>query len=159
MTSSDKARPQLHIKMTLQLYLSATWRHKRDSLLSLLLIVSNVLLGVLTPFFASKLLADIVTHNHDLWPEFSWFVSVAITGVLLNTIGIRYCMKLQARVMQELNDHMFSKLLERSVGFFNNQVGGKSHLMASYSTPAISTVSLSWLRRSSVCYWYYSATG
>ena len=125
MTSSDKARPQLHIKMTLQLYLSATWRHKRDSLLSLLLIVSNVLLGVLTPFFASKLLADIVTHNHDLWPEFSWFVSVAITGVLLNTIGIRYCMKLQARVMQELNDHMFSKLLERSVGFFNNQVGGK----------------------------------
>jgi ATP-binding cassette subfamily B protein len=125
MANEDKTRPQLHVKMTLQLYLRATWRYKRDSLLALLLILSNILLGVFMPFFASKVLADIVTHSHDLWPVFSWFVGVAISGVLLNTVGIRYCMKLQARVMQELNDHMFAQLLERSVGFFNNQVGGK----------------------------------
>jgi len=95
----DTARPDLHVKQTLHLYLKTTWRHKRYSLLSLLLLVSNVLLGVLMPFFASKVLADIVTHGHSLWPQFSWFTGVAVAGVLLNTVGIRYCMKLQAEVM------------------------------------------------------------
>jgi len=115
----------MHVKKTLQLYLEMTWKHRRDTMLASLLVVSSVLLGVLMPYFASKVLADIVTRGASLWTYFGCFVAVSVVGVALNTIGIRACMRTQAKVMRELNDRVFTRLLERSVGFYNNQVGGK----------------------------------
>jgi ATP-binding cassette subfamily B protein len=116
---------ELHVKQTLRLYWSVTWQHRRDTILASLLLVSSILLGVFMPFFASKVLADIVTRGASLWIYFGFFTGVAVVGVLLNTIGIRNSMKLQAKVMRELNDHVFEHLMERSVGFYNNQIGGK----------------------------------
>jgi ATP-binding cassette subfamily B protein len=123
--SESTNHPQMYVASTLRLYLKATWKHKLDSVLALSLLLSNIFLGVLMPFFASKVLADIVTKNAHVWTYFWYFAIVAIVGLAFNTIGIRRSMRLQALVMQELNDLMFSRLLERSVGFFNNQIGGK----------------------------------
>ncbi|HSX42940.1 MAG TPA: ABC transporter ATP-binding protein, partial [Candidatus Saccharimonadales bacterium] len=117
--------PDLRTKETLQIYLRATLRHRRDSAQALALPISNVLLGVFVPYFASKVLAGIVSHTGAVWQHFYWFVGTAAVGIILNWIGIRACLRLQALVMSELNDMMFSNLLQRSVSFYNNQIGGK----------------------------------
>ncbi len=119
------AHTSVHAKDTLRLYTRATLKHRKESFLALALPVSTVILGVFVPFYASKLLADIVTHASKQRPDFVLFASLAAIGFLLNTYGIRICMRLQARVMNELHSSMFARLLERSVGFYNNQVGGK----------------------------------
>jgi ATP-binding cassette, subfamily B, bacterial len=125
MRKKQENRPEMHAKETLRIYFSFTWRHKRETLLCLLLPLGNILFSVLTPYYASHVLATLVTHRHHIWFDFSMFASTAIVGLILNGIGIRACMAVQAQVMEELNEYMFSRLLERSVGFFNNQVGGK----------------------------------
>ncbi len=120
-----QTRSPLHTMETLHLYLQASLRYKTDCFVVLLLPISNVFLGVIMPFFASKVLADIVTHNPHVWSYFVWFSSAAVTGIVLNVIAVRRCMAMQARVMQDLHNNMFSRLLQRSVGFYNNQIGGK----------------------------------
>ncbi len=115
----------MHAKDTLRLYLHATLKHRKESLEALALPASTVILGVFVPFYASKLLADIVTHADRQWHDLVVFACLAGIGFLLNTYGIRKCMWLQAHVMDELHSSMFARLLDRSVGFYNNQVGGK----------------------------------
>lgn len=124
----EKTKPtkgSLHVKLTLAVYWSATIRYKLDVALASLLMVSNIILNVLAPFFASKVLADMVTQNSQVWRYFGWFIATAVAGLVLNRIGIRHTMALQAKAMRDLNDLMFSKLLDRGVGFYNNQIGGK----------------------------------
>jgi ATP-binding cassette, subfamily B, bacterial len=121
----QEKRPQLHVKETLHIYLHATLQHRRESLRCLLLPLGNILFTVLTPYYASHVLAAIITRGPQLWFDFGMFAGTAVAGLVLNAIGIRACTTLQAQVMYELNDYMFSRLLQRSVGFFNNQVGGK----------------------------------
>jgi ATP-binding cassette subfamily B protein len=122
---NTKPRPELHTADTLRLYWQASLPYKRLLVRIAALPISNVLLGVFGPYFASKVLADIVTGHHAPWHHFYWFVGIALAGFVLNGISIRACMELQARVMGDLHDMVFSRLLRRSVGFYNNRIGGK----------------------------------
>ncbi|HSX15765.1 MAG TPA: ABC transporter ATP-binding protein [Candidatus Saccharimonadales bacterium] len=115
----------LYTLQTTRLYLKATAPYKKDILLSCLLPASNVVLGVAVPFLASKILAGVVSHGPMVWQDFSWFVGAVVVGAILNVIGIRTCVKLQAVVMEDLHLSMFRQLLGRSVGFYSNQIGGK----------------------------------
>jgi ATP-binding cassette subfamily B protein len=83
------------------------------------------LLGVFVPLYASHTLADIIGNRSHIWHDFAWFTSLAALTVAGNTLGIRSSVVLQAQVMQDLSDDVFERLLQRSVGFFNNQIGGK----------------------------------
>ena len=115
----------LEARATLRLYFSVIKRHKREALLSLLLPISGVILNVLMPFFASKVLADLITHSTLLWAYFWLFAACGAVGIVLNGIGIRSSMALQAKSMHDLHQMVFQHLLHRSVGFYNNQIGGK----------------------------------
>ena len=120
------------------MYVEATLPHKTNMLLACLMPISNVMLGVFTPYYASKVLANIVTRGPQLWQYFTWFAVLSAAGLVFNTIGIRHCMITQAKVMRDLHDNMFSRLLQRSVGFYNNQIGGKlvsdgTNFVSSYS--------------------------
>ncbi len=125
MTDTRKTKGDMHVRETLALYWRATIQHKRQSVLALMLPASGILLGVFVPLAASKTLADIIGNHTRLWSDFFWFVALAAIAVAGNTLGIRACLALQARVMQDLGDQMFARILQRSVGFFNNQIGGK----------------------------------
>jgi ATP-binding cassette subfamily B protein len=115
----------LHAKTTLRFYLRATMRYPLDSWLIFLLPISNVLFSVVMPLFASKILASLITHSALSWQYLGWFSAITVVSLVCNAIGIRRCMALQAKTMRDLHDDMFSRLLQRSVGFYNNQVGGK----------------------------------
>jgi len=115
----------MRVGETLRLYTQATWQHRTDFLLTFCLHVGNTLFSVFVPFFTSHILANIVTRGSALRTNLILFICSATLGVMLNLVGIRRCMVLQAKVMQELNDRVFAYLLERSTGFFSDQVGGK----------------------------------
>lgn len=115
----------MRVSATLKLYWQATRAYPLHISLASMLQASNIILNVVTPFLASKVLADMVTRNNHVWQLFGWFIGAAVLGLTLNRVGIRNSMALQAKVMRDLNDHMFSRLFERSVGFYNNQIGGK----------------------------------
>lgn len=118
-------RASMRVSATLKLYWQATRAYPLNIALASMLLVSNIILNVITPFLASKVLADMVTRNNHVWQLFGWFIGAAVLGLVFNRVGIRNSMALQAKVMRDLNDRMFSRLFERSVGFYNNQIGGK----------------------------------
>ena len=125
MSPAPAQKQSLHTAQTLRLYVRATLRYKAQILSSLALPLSNITLGVAVPFLASKILAGIVSHGPAVWYDFYWFLAAVAVGAVLNVIGIRACVGLQAQVMEDLHDNMFRRLLGRSVGFYNNQIGGK----------------------------------
>jgi len=125
MAKPTESKRELHIRETLLLYWQTTLEFKKEAWLALLLPISSASLSIFTPFFASKVLANIIVRGPGLWTHFIWFASTAFIGVILNIIGIRACMSVQAKVAARLNEKLFTTLLKRSVGFYSNQVGGK----------------------------------
>lgn len=125
MPQQTEPKHSLHAKATLRFYWQATVRHRREALLALTLPLGGVLLGVFVPFFASRVLADVVHQGTPIWRDFAYFAAIALASFIANAIGARRGVTLQATVMRELQDTMFSRLLQRSVGFYNNQIGGK----------------------------------
>ena len=110
---------------TLRYYKNAGLRYKGIALLTTGVPIGNVLLSIASPFFASRILAKLITNQDLVWIDFSWFVGLTLFAFILNKIGIRASMRLQAKVMGDLYQKVFDHLLSRSVGFFNNSVGGK----------------------------------
>ena len=123
-TETKQNRHNLHAKATLALYWRATAARGRRGLLALTLPASAVVLSVFVPFFASHVLADIIGNHAHTWYDFWWFAGLALAGVAGNMVGIRESLALQARVMDDLERQLFDRLLSRSVGFFNDQIGG-----------------------------------
>jgi len=122
---TPKNQYSLHAHDTIRIYFDAVKHYPKKAWLCLLLPLANILVGVAVPFFASKVLANMVTHNGAVWHYFAWFVVSAVFGLWFNVVGIRNCMALQACVMEDLHQNLLTHLLERSVGFYNNQIGGK----------------------------------
>ncbi|CAN5403650.1 ABC transporter ATP-binding protein [soil metagenome] len=121
----SKAQDRATVRTTLQQYWQASKRHKRELSLSLLLPFSSILLSVAMPYFASRVLAALVTNGPGIWTDFWLFVGAGIAGIALNSIGIRNALILQAKTMAELYERVYWHLMQRSVGFYNNQIGGK----------------------------------
>lgn len=117
--------PKVFSKETLRFYWQATWKYKKLFLLSLLLPLGAVFANVLAPFFASKVLANLIHDDGQTQLFFILFSAAAVLGLILNKIGITSNMRLQANVMSDLHNTVIERLLKRSVGFYSNHIGGK----------------------------------
>lgn len=109
---------------TLRFYWEASSQHKKYLFLSLLLPASQVLLSVAIPFFASKVIANLI-FSETAMTYFWLLVASAVLGLWCNFVGIRNNMRMQARTMATLHSRVYDKLMMRSLAFFNNQIGGK----------------------------------
>lgn len=113
-------------KQTIRLFLQATLRYKRPVVISLTLhLLNTVSLTVLAPLFVGKTLAALAIPNGDPVRYLILFATAALLGIALNRLGHPYAMAHQAIVARDLVDKAFSALLRRSVGFHNNNVGGR----------------------------------
>ena len=142
-----KSKRPTYAKETFQLYLQATFVHRKQALLSLLTPLGTMLTNVGVPFYAGQALASIATHNGQFAAKMIVLAVLAGLGILANRIGFTNLMELQATTMSDLNTKVFNRLIERSVGFHTNQISGKlisdaldfvssysSLLMAAYNT-------------------------
>lgn len=109
---------------TCRYYFKATIKHRKDAWLSLLHIVGIVFLSVAVPFSASGLLASLA-QDKDLTRPTVMLIISSIIGVVCNRIGFNANMYLQARTMSDLHQTLFTRLMQRSVGFHADRVSGK----------------------------------
>lgn len=112
-------------RATLKLFWQASLQYKPLLFIGLLYPVGIVLLNILAPLFIGKTLGALAQPHsnptHYLW----MFIAVAATGIACNRISHPRLMKHQVLVMRDMQTLSLTTLLKRSVGFHNNNVGGK----------------------------------
>ncbi|HET8671957.1 MAG TPA: ABC transporter ATP-binding protein [Candidatus Saccharimonadales bacterium] len=112
-------------KSTVRLFWQASLREKRLLLLTFLFPIGNVFLFMLTPLFIGKILAELALPDGNPGRYIPYFVGMALAGIICNRIGSQSSLELQAKTMSYLQWLGLQTLLRRSVGFHNNNVGGK----------------------------------
>jgi ATP-binding cassette, subfamily B, bacterial len=91
---------------------------------SLLFPVGVVLLNTVAPLYIGKVLANIshpAQANHYLWGV----VISGFFGFVCNRFGFAAFLRYQASSMRYLQEQALGVLLRRSIGFHNNNIGGK----------------------------------
>lgn len=112
-------------KQTLQMFVQASLKDRKNALLSLLNPMGSIVTNVGVPFYASKVLASLINKTGDYQSNMYWLILMAILGIICNRIGFTKLMVLQARSMDYLHKLVFSRLLDRGIGFHTNRIGGK----------------------------------
>ncbi len=106
------------------LYFKASIRHRKNAWLWLLQPLGAVCFGVAVPFAASAVLAALA-RNTDVETPLIILVIASAVGVLCNRIGFNAAMALQAHTMSDLHQRLFTRLMQRSVGYHADRVSGK----------------------------------
>lgn len=110
---------------TLKIYGRALWNHKPDMLISLLQPLGWVFMIVAVPFYASKCLADIAQQTGKFEYHLTLLIVASALGFISNRLGFNALMSSQAKVLSDLHQVVFTKLLQRGLKFHTNNIGGK----------------------------------
>ncbi len=110
---------------TLAIFWKAIWDNKPYFLRSLLHSVGVVCINVITPLLISITLAGLATRKGNVSDYIIPLAIVAAVGVLCNWYGFTNLLRLHARAQADLLELALSTLLQRSVGFHANTIGGK----------------------------------
>ena len=92
---------------------------------SFLFPVGSILLGTVAPLFIGKTLASLGKGGGQPTHYLTLFAIVAFVGFICNRAGFTGFLAYQAHTMRYLQHQALTALLKRSVGFHNNNVGGK----------------------------------
>lgn len=80
---------------------------------------------VAVPFYASKCLADIAQQTGQFEQHLTLLIIASVAGIISNRLGFNALMSSQAKVMSDLHEIVFAKLLQRGLKFHTNTIGGK----------------------------------
>ncbi|HSW66143.1 MAG TPA: ABC transporter ATP-binding protein [Bacillota bacterium] len=110
---------------TLRIFWHAALQHKTLFVKSFLFTAGSTIFNVVTPLFIGKTLADLAHPGGHPEHYLLYFAVAALAGLIANRIGFRAMLVHNAHVMSDLQKLGMQTLLKRSVGFHNNNVGGK----------------------------------
>jgi ATP-binding cassette subfamily B protein len=110
---------------TIRIFWQAGLREKRLLGLAFLHPLGAICLSMLVPLFVGKILAALVLPSGDPEQYLPYFIAAAVVGALANRYGFIFRLAHQAKTMSYLQIRSLEALLGRSVGFHNNNVGGK----------------------------------
>jgi len=112
-------------KDTIRFFWRASMRNKRLFWVSFTHTIGTVLLGTLVPLYIGKAIAALGQQQSHPGRYLWYFAVAAALGLIFNRFGFTRFLAYQAETMYELQSMGFNALLRRSVGFHNNNVGGK----------------------------------
>ncbi len=112
-------------RSTIKLFWQAALEEKRLLILSALYPIGMVFMQTVAPLFIGKTLAELVKPAGNPMHYLPYFLVAAAIGLLGNRFGFRFLLSLQAKIMSRLQADGMEALLKRSVGFHNNNVGGR----------------------------------
>ncbi|HSD55663.1 MAG TPA: ABC transporter ATP-binding protein [Candidatus Saccharimonadales bacterium] len=112
-------------RATLRLFWQAGLENKKLLGLALLYPLGAIFISTITPLFVGKILAALALPNGDPSHYVPYFIGAAVIGILCNRFGFTSLLAHQARTMAILQRRGLQALLGRSVGFHNNNIGGK----------------------------------
>lgn len=110
---------------TLAIFWRILWRHKKSLLGSLLYLAGVISIQLFVPLFISMTLANLVTHPQLVMGSLVPLIIVAVIGVVSNLIGFVSTIRLNAKGQFDALELALTTLLQRSVGFHTNNIGGK----------------------------------
>jgi ATP-binding cassette subfamily B protein len=110
---------------TIRIFWGAIKKYPRDMIVSLGNPLAAMLNSVAVPFFASRVLANLGTHNPAAGRYLGLMTITAVVGILGNRFGFVALMSLQANTMSDLHERVLTRLLERSTSYHANRVSGK----------------------------------
>lgn len=110
---------------TLRIFWRAATRDKRSAVGALLFPTGAVLLTVGVPLWIGRIIASLSDATADPLRYLPYLIATALAGVICNRFGGRFLFKLQASTMGYLQEKAFQGLMRRSIGFHNDNVGGK----------------------------------
>jgi ATP-binding cassette subfamily B protein len=119
------SRPKSVDLATIRLFWQASLRHKRLLFLALLYPVGTIFVNTVVPLYVGKILAAIAVPGGNPTHYIPYFVVAAFIGLLGNRWGFKYLLSHQAETMSFLQRQALEALLRRSVGFHNDNIGGK----------------------------------
>jgi ATP-binding cassette subfamily B protein len=112
-------------RLILRTYWRGIMAHKRTAAIAALNPLAAIFNSVLVPFFASGALARLAHHDQSAASFIYGMAGAAVIGTALNRVSFQRLMTLQAEVMSDLHELVFTRLLQRSTGFHTNQISGK----------------------------------
>jgi ATP-binding cassette subfamily B protein len=112
-------------RQTLRIFWDAGRPYRRVLLRGLLFPAGVILSGVVAPLFMGKTLGALALPDGEPMKYLFIFMVVVASGLILNRVGHPSVMKHQALVSRDIQDLSLTTLLKRSVGFHNNNIGGK----------------------------------
>jgi ABC-type multidrug transport system fused ATPase/permease subunit len=111
---------------SIRLFWRASWAGNRLLLLGTLAFpIGTIFLSTVAPLFIGKILATLGRPEMNPNQYLVWFGVSAVIGILGNRFGFQAFLRYQAQTMRHLQGRGLEMLLNRSVGFHNNNVGGK----------------------------------
>lgn len=112
-------------RQTFRNFWDACLLQKRLAALALLFPVGAILSTVGVPLIIGRIIASLSTEPSSATQYIPYLLVVGILGVGCNRIGAQALFTLQAKVMGYLQEQAFQGLIRRSMGFHNNNIGGK----------------------------------
>ncbi len=110
---------------TIRLFWRASLRYKRNILIGLLSPLGIILMNIVAPLYIGKTLGALALPNGQPMRYLLVFAAAGALGLLCNRIGHPLFVTYQALVARDLQELGLTTLLKRSVGFHNNNIGGK----------------------------------
>jgi len=112
-------------KATIRIFWNVVWSNKPLFLRSLTYMIGIVGINILVPLLVSMTLANLATRQGDILSHIVPLSIAAVVGVSANFYGFRNILRLQAKSQADLLRMVMDHLLNRSVGFHTNTIGGK----------------------------------
>lgn len=112
-------------RQTVWLFWQAALLYKRDLLTVTTYPIGTIALNTVVPLYIGKILASLARPNSSINHLLVGFVLAAAIGLALNRYGFVALMTFQAKVSVYLQTRTMNILLNRSVGFHNNNISGK----------------------------------
>ncbi len=110
---------------TLRIFAKIAFSRKNLVLRSILFPIGVILQNVVAPLFIGKTLAALAQPNGRPLQYLVWFCVAAGTAIICNRLGHLATMQNMAHAMRDAQHLALETLLKRSVGFHNNNIGGK----------------------------------
>ena len=110
---------------TIRLFCQAALRNKRMLILALVYPIGAIFMTTVAPLFIGKIFAALANPHADPMHYVPYFVASAIIAIVGNRIGFAILLAHQAKTMSFLQQQALQALLRRSVGFHNDNIGGK----------------------------------
>jgi len=123
MTTPEKSHS--YDRQTLSHFWRACMMQRNQAILSLLFPVGAILATVGVPLIIGRAIAGLTQSSDAAMHYVPYLIVIGIAATICNRIGAKALFTLQARTMGYLQQQGFEALMRRSMGFHNNNVGGK----------------------------------
>jgi ATP-binding cassette subfamily B protein len=111
--------------ISLKQYYNAAKKHTVLFYISLLNPIGSMASNVGVPFFAGLALSSAALQDGNFYKYIIYLSITVLVAIFFNRIGFTQIMKLQAKVMADLNSLVFERILYRGIKYHNNNIGGK----------------------------------